>query len=222
MFLELKNQVFHLDNNITVYHLCNSDRPKEIKTWFGPDVNVVGKLVSICRKALLDPVTIKHCFYVDDYINQPTTLLYQFFTNNLNLVIIESGLFHATIGYTIYGDIVLCPRRVFIDFELRNNQIFTDNVLTPLEEMFVRLGIKYAAITFNKTKQGFAHFRLYGPRSNLRNILTTGGYFDTFTHLAPDAINMFDSEQYVVYKKLNSKLEDISDLTIEKFCNQVK
>lgn len=212
MILELKNQFFNVDDGVNVYHLCNGEC----------DPATLEKIIYICKKAIFDPVAIHHCFYVDNYLKKPTTLLFQFFHKNMNLILVESGSEYAVMAYSIYGDIVLCPRRVYVQETLRSKNIFSKYVMKPLDDMFANLSLKYLAMTFNKTKTGLSHFRLYSDRSNLRKVMTKGGYFTEFIPLSSEAINMFENEQYVVYKKLDSGSSTIPDLTVEAFCNQLR
>jgi hypothetical protein len=211
MLMELKNQFFNVDTGVNVYHLCNGEC----------DPTTLEKIIHICKKAIFDPIAIHHCFYVDDYLSKPTTLLFQFFHKNMNLILIEAGSEYAIMGYSIYGNVVLCPRRVYVAPSLRGINVFTKYVMEPLDSMFINLGVRYLAMTFNKTKTGLKHFRLYGDRSNLRKVMTKGGYFTDFMPLSPEAINMFENEQYVVYKKLNSGPSNIPDLTVEQFNKQL-
>lgn len=221
MRFNLHNQIFHVKNDLTVYHLCNAQCNEVL----------MDKLIFICTKALADDkFSLKHCFEIDDYLNKPSTLLFQFFKNNMNIIIMEvERNKHATMGYSLFGDIVLCPRRVFVDKQLRNRNIypvidygFGNVIMEPLEDMFKKLGVKYITTSFNKTRTGTAHFRTYLDKQNLKKIITHCNYFTHFNPICPEPINMFGNQQYVIYKKIENNLQVIPDLSVTKFTDQVK
>lgn len=206
----LENQIFHLNEDIKLYHCCNGIY----------DITILEKIKQICTIALLDPVTIKHCFELDQ--DNPSTLLFQFLNKKMNIILIETNKASAILGYSLFEDIVFCPRRVFVDPALRGQTLFSKYVMPILEQMFIDLGMKYITMSFNKTKTGMSHFKLYTEKSNLRKVMTAGGYFTDFQPLSNQSIKMFGNQQFVVYKKLNNKLNFVPDLTIDKFLDQLK
>lgn len=221
MKFDLNNQTFFLNPRLTVYHLCNGMC----------DARMLLKLKHICTKALADPkFNLKHCFEIDNWENKNSTMLFQFYSKRMNLVIMEiDGDKHAVMGYSIFGDIALCPRRVFVDIPVRNRRIypvpeysFGDVIMPGLEAMFIKCGVRYVAITFNRTSTGTAHFRTYSDRNNLRRVITRGNYFENFVPLSSEPINTFGSQQYVVYRKLIAEDQNIPDLTEEKYTQQIK
>lgn len=207
MQLKLTNQTFNLVENILVYHLCNAQA----------NTIELQKIKNICETALADPSAIKHCFELD--IDNSSTVLFQFFHKKMNLIILETGTLSAMLGYSLLDDIVFCPRRVYVDKALRGRTIFSKYVMPSLENLFIELGMKYITMSFNQTKTGKAHFKLYTEKANLKKLMTAGGYFTDFKPLTTLPINMFGNQQFVVYKKL---LVDSPDLTTDKFLSQLK
>lgn len=221
MIFKFINQKFILNDKLTVYHICKANTDNIIHL----------KLKNICSKALSDnKFSLKHCFEIEDYKSKPSTLLFQFYNNLMNVIILEvEQTKHAIMGYSIYDDIALCPRRVFCEPELRNRNkypvaefSFGDIIMPSLEEMFKNIGINYIAITFNKTTTGTSHFRTYTDRKNLKKIITRGNYFTDFIPVSQESMNIFGNQQYVIYKKLETYSNKIPNLNIQKIVDQVK